>query len=88
MGNVKGNSNDMNSTRNNETRGQVKRLLRRKSTREFFTDHGWCADPEEATNFSDALEAAQQVARLDIKDVELTLRVEVHGCDVFCVSLR
>lgn len=67
---------------------QIKRLLRRTSTEEFITEDGWTRNPQEAKIFVDALEAAEVVTRQGLTGVELTLRVEVSGSDLFCVALR
>ncbi len=74
----------------NETTGgtSIKRLLRHKASREYFKDGGWTANPAEANNFSDAVEAAEICARYGLNDVELALRYEAGICDVFCTPIR
>lgn len=65
----------------------IKRVLRRKDSREYFKDGGWTADPNEANCFSDVVEVARTCARYQLSDVELAVRFET-GCEVFCTSIR
>ena len=65
----------------------IKRVLRRKNSKEYFKDGGWTRNPKEANGFSDVVEAAQICTRYGLNDVELALRFE-SGCDVFCTSIR
>lgn len=67
--------------------GNVKRLLRRRSTRQYFKEDGWTYNPEEARCFSDVVEAAETCARLRLRDVELALRVHCRGSDLFCTPM-
>jgi hypothetical protein len=66
----------------------IKRVLRRKNSRQYFKDGGWTSNPSEANGFSDAVEAAQICARYDLSNVELALRFESSACDVFCTPIR
>jgi hypothetical protein len=70
------------------TQSTIKRFLRHKSSREYFKDGGWTADPQEANHFKDAVEAAEACARYGLNDVELALRFDSAHSDVFCTSLR
>jgi len=75
--------------RNRNGNGQnIKRVLRRKNSKEYFKDGGWTRNPKEANGFSDVVEAAEICARYDLRDVELALRFESSACDVFCTSIR
>ena len=65
----------------------VKRLLRRRSTRQYFKEDGWTENPEEARCFSDVVEAAETCARLRLQDVELALRMDLRGSDLFCTPM-
>jgi hypothetical protein len=65
----------------------VRRLLRRKGSGEYFRDGGWTTDPNEARNFSDALEVAETCARVGLSGVELTLRLGSGTSDVFCTPI-
>lgn len=65
----------------------VKRLLRRRSTRQYLREDGWTENPEEARCFSDVVEVAETCARLRLRDVELTLRIECRGSDIFCTPI-
>lgn len=65
----------------------VKRLLRRRSTRQYLREGGWTENPEEARCFSDVVEVAETCARLRLHDVELTLRIECRGSDIFCTPI-
>ena len=66
----------------------IKRVLRRSGSREYFKDGGWTDNPEEANNFSDAVEVAEICARYGLTDVELALRFEAGAGDVFCTAIR
>jgi hypothetical protein len=66
----------------------MKRYLRHKQSREYFKDGGWTSDPAEARNFEDVIEVAQTCAHYGLNDVELALRCEAEGCDVFCTPIR
>lgn len=67
----------------------MKRLLRRRASREYFKSGGWTKNPGEADNFSDVVEAAQTCARYGLSDVELALRLDPQdGEDIFCTPLR
>lgn len=66
----------------------VRRLLRHKGSEEYFKDGGWTTNPDEAKNFSDALEVAETCARLNLNGVELTLRFDSKASDVFCITIR
>jgi hypothetical protein len=66
----------------------IKRFLRRSGSREYFKDGGWTDNPEEANNFSDAVEVAEICARYGLTDVELALRFEAGAGDVFCTAIR
>ena len=66
----------------------VKRLLRHRGSREYFKDGQWTNNPDEASNFSDVVEAAETCARYELSDVELALRLDSRSCDVFCTSIR
>lgn len=65
----------------------VKRLLRRCSTRQYFKEDGWTENPEEARCFSDVVEVAETCARLRLRDVELALRMDSRGSDLFCTPM-
>ncbi len=66
----------------------IKRVLRHRSSREYFKDGGWTADPADANNFSDVVEAVETCARYGLNNVELALRFESGACDVFCTPIR
>jgi hypothetical protein len=66
----------------------IRRFLRRRSSREYFKNGDWTANPKEASQFSDAVEAAQACARYGLDDVELAIRYESASHDVFCMRLR
>jgi hypothetical protein len=66
----------------------IKRLLRRRSTQEYFKEDGWTPNPEEAKCFYDVVDVAETCARCGLDDVELALRMDVQASDLFCTSLR
>jgi len=86
-------SNEVNSNcdkpmiKNRNHSNGVKRLLRKKNTEQFATDSAWTNNPDDAKVFTDILEAAQECARRDLHNVEVTLRVDAHACDFFCTKL-
>ena len=66
----------------------MKRLLRRRSSREYFKAGSWTINPEEADSFTDIVEAAETCVRYGLSDVELALRHKPKASDVFCTQLR
>jgi hypothetical protein len=77
---------DLNGT---VTERNMKRLLRRRASREYFKKGGWTNNPEEAQSFADVVEAAQTCARYGLSDVELALRFDARASeDVFCTRLN
>ncbi len=66
----------------------VMRLLRRRSTQEYFKENGWTSNPEEAKCFYDVVEVAETCARCGLEDVELALRMDPKAPDLFCTPLR
>ncbi len=66
----------------------IKRVLRHQSSREYFKDGAWTANPEEASSFSDVVEVAETCARYGLNNVELALRYDTAKCDVFCTPIR
>ena len=66
----------------------IKRVLRDKTSREYFKEGGWTNDPEEAMTFNDVVEVAETCARYGLINVEIALRVHSQGADVFCTSIR
>ena len=66
----------------------VKRLLRHRFTRKYFSHSGWTDNPDEAQVFFDALEAAQTCAQLRLTGVELALHVGSGTCDIFSTPIR
>ncbi len=66
----------------------IKRLLRRRASQQYFKDGEWTNNPEEARSFSDVVEVAQICAQYDLSDVELAVRYDKAGCDLFCTTIR
>lgn len=66
----------------------IRRLLRRKHSGEYFTGAGWTKDVEKACVFQDSLEAARMCSAHALDDVELVLRMADGKVDLFCSDLR
>ncbi len=66
----------------------IRRLVRHRATRQYYKEGGWTLNPDEATEFLDALEAAQLCARHRLTDVELALWVGSGDCEIFCTPMR
>jgi len=66
----------------------IKRFLRHRSSREYFKEGGWTSDPGQADSFMDVVEVAETCARYGLNDVELAVRYETAGCDLFCTPIR
>ena len=66
----------------------IKRVLRHRSSREYFKNGGWTSDPGEADSFADVVEVAQTCARYGLSDVELALRYGSAVEDLFCTPIR
>jgi hypothetical protein len=64
------------------------RVLRRTTSRDYFTPDGWTNRPEEAHHFSDVVEVVETCARYGLSNVELALRYEAGSCDLFCTPIR
>lgn len=74
--------------RNISVQMPIKRLLRRKASRDYFRPDGWTDRPEEAHNFTDVVEAVETCARYGLDNVELALRYDTASCDLFCTPIR
>ncbi len=66
----------------------IRRLLRRRDSREYFQDGGWTTNPEQAQTFDDVVEAAEACARYGLMDVELALRFDEGVEDLFSTMIR
>lgn len=66
----------------------MRRCLRNQTSKEYFKEGEWTRNPEEASNFADAVEAAAACARYGLSNVELALRFSSAANDVFCTPLR
>ena len=72
-----------------ESKGEraIRRLLRCRSSQEYFTVSGWTKDAEKAQSFADSLEAAQTCVQWGLGDMEMVLRVAGGSSDLFCTEL-
>jgi hypothetical protein len=66
---------------------RVVRLLRSRTTQQYLNHNGWTDDPDEATSFSNPVEAVEICTKRGLVDVELALRMP-GGCDVFSTTIR
>ncbi len=66
----------------------VRRVLRHRRSQEYFKAGGWTQNPEEADTFADVVEVAETCAKYGLNDVELAVRLDRAGCDVFCTPIR
>ncbi len=66
----------------------IKRFLRDRESLTYFRNGGWTDNPKEAMSFSDVVEAAQTCADYGLNHVDLALRYESGGEDVFCTRIR
>jgi hypothetical protein len=67
---------------------EIRRLLRRIDSQEYFHDGAWTPDPAQAQTFEDVVEAAEACARYGLMDVELALRFDQGSQDIFSVVIR
>ena len=67
---------------------KIKRLLRRRNTREYLKEDGWTTNREEAKCFDDVIEVAEVCVKLGLNDVEVTLCLEGLGAELFCTPMR
>ena len=74
-------------TRESKGERAIRRLLRSRHSREYFTGNGWTKDPEKAKSFADSLEAAQTCVQWGLGDMEMVLRVAGGSSDLFCTEL-
>ena len=66
----------------------LKRILRDCRSQSYFDGQGWTTDPMSARVFHDEIEAVRACVEHDLADVELVLRFEVDGVDVFSTKVR
>ncbi len=66
----------------------IRRLLRRKDSREYFQEGKWTSNPSQATTFEDVVEVAEVCARYGLTDVEVALRFDQAAEDLFSTSIR
>jgi hypothetical protein len=78
----------MSAKRLHEWTKPPRRLLQHQGSDEYFKDGGWTRNPDEARNFSDALEVAEVCARYGLSDVELAIRFDACAADVFRIKIR
>jgi len=69
------------------TTADMERLLRHRTSKEYFKDGNWTADPQEASRFNDVIEVAETCTRYGLQDVELRIRHKA-GCEVFSTRIR
>jgi hypothetical protein len=67
---------------------EIKKLLRRIDSQEYFNEGAWTADPSQAQAFEDVVQAAEACARYGLMDVELALKFDAKDPDVFSVVIR
>ena len=67
---------------------EITRLLRCRKTRRYFTGQGWSQEPSDAAQFSHSIQAARACVNHDLHDIELVLRSQVTGVELFCTFVR
>lgn len=60
----------------------LKRVIRSKETGKFFKDGDWTENPDEATNFPSAAEAARACSTYQLRNAELILSFGRKELDV------
>ena len=65
----------------------IRRVVRHKHSRQYFTGSGWTENLEEARFFQDSLEAAHTCAHCGLSGVEMVLRLEGGMSDLYCTEL-
>jgi hypothetical protein len=68
--------------------GSIRRLLRRKHSKEYFTGERWTTNISEAKTFEDSLQAARTCAECGLREVEIVLRFNDTSADLFCAEMR
>ncbi len=66
----------------------IRRVVRHKHSREYFTGSGWSKNVDEARLFQDSLEAAHTCAHCGLSGVEMVLQLEGGNSDLYCTELR
>ncbi len=66
----------------------IRRVLRHKLSRQYFTGSGWTHDVEAARTFQDSLEAVQICLKHELTCVEIVLRLKGGTGDLFCAEIR
>ncbi len=66
----------------------MRRLLKSVTTREYFGQGRWTADPAQAQDFSDAGKAIDTCLKYHLSDVELVLQLGPEPRDPYDTHLR
>ncbi len=64
------------------------RLLRCRTTHRYFNGQDWTPDPSQAQIFPDEFDAARACLAHDLHDVELVLRNQLTGAEIFSTLMR
>ncbi len=66
----------------------AQRLLRCRKTHRYFNGDGWTADPSQAQVFPDEIDAARACVIHKLHNVELVLRTQFTGLEIFSTPVR
>ncbi len=64
------------------------RLLRCRVSNRYFTGEGWTDDPGKAQAYADEVEAARACVINELREVELVLRDQSSGAELFSTPVR
>ncbi len=76
------------SKENEKRERPIRRVLRHKHSRAYFTGTGWTEDLEAARTFQNSLEAAHVSAQCGLSEVEIVLRIKGGVADLYCTEVR
>ena len=68
--------------------GQIKRIIRCRSTQRYLSRDGWTFDPRNAQSFDHVIEAARVCIDRRLVNVELVLHLPPAHAELFSTSLR
>ena len=66
---------------------RIRKLLRCRRTRRYFTGDGWTKDPLRARCFAQQIDAILAAIKNDLRDVEIVLRLRGSESDFLCARI-
>ena len=64
------------------------RILRCRKSNRYFTGGEWSPDPAQAKVYPQVIDVARECVSYNLHEVELVLRLELGGAELFCTPVR